>query len=430
VRAAALEAYAHQELPFEKLVAELRPVRDLSRNPLVQVMFVLQNTPMPVVNLPGVELVRGEIAEGPSNFDLTLSLAEVDGTLRGVFAYAVELFDESTVARLAEHFQTLLAGIVADPAQRSWELSLMTEQERQRVLSEWDATTVSTATVRRIFEGQADLSRLIDNAGRMFILGQNGEPVPIGVPGELHLEVPEVSRSDPRRPTVAMERLISHNLKPNICMCSFKTGYLARRLNDGTVRVIGKLESLVRSQGYRIDLREVESALSEHPEVEEATVTAQEDPWGDQRLVGYVVFRHDGTVPSWKLRSFLRATLPSYMVPGTFVALEALPLSPDGRVDRRALPTPDWDSAEHVAPDVGPLTSEEEVLSEIWADALKRDHVGITDDFFDMGGHSMLAIQVVSRIREILGMEISLRQFFETPTVSALAKRMSAAQDA
>ena len=154
----ALEAFAHQDMPFEKLVAELRPARDLSRNPLFQVMFVLQNTPMPTLKLPGLELKQLRIAETSSNFDLSLSLIESEGKLRGGFEYPPELFDESTISRLVGHFQTLLTGAVADPDRPVQALPILGDTERRLLLHDWNDTTVDLPlelTLTRLVQDQA-----------------------------------------------------------------------------------------------------------------------------------------------------------------------------------------------------------------------------------------------------------------------------------
>jgi amino acid adenylation domain-containing protein len=237
--------------------------------------------------------------------------------------------------------------------------------------------------------------------------------VPIGVPGELYVGGAGVARGYLNRPELTAERFVEDPFAPGRL---YRTGDRVRWMADGTLEYLGRLDEQVKIRGFRIELGEIEARLAEHPEVREAVVLAREDVPGDRRLVAYVV----GAVEADALRAHLRQSLPEYMVPGAFVALDALPLTANGKLDRKALPAPELASAEDRY--VAPRTPVEEVLAGIWAEVLRLERVGVTESFFDLGGHSLLATRLVSRVRVVFGVELALRALFEGPTVAELAK--------
>ncbi|HEV3050105.1 MAG TPA: condensation domain-containing protein, partial [Longimicrobium sp.] len=198
----------------------------------------------------------------------------------------------------------------------------------------------------------------------------------------------------------------------------YRTGDLVRYLTDGKIEFLGRADHQVKIRGFRIELGEIEVRLAELPEVREAVVVAREDVPGDRRLVAYVV----GAVEVDALRAHLRQSLPEYMVPGAFVVLDRLPLTANGKVDRKALPAPELASAQDRY--VAPRTPTEEVLAGIWAEVLRLERVGVEESFFELGGHSLLATRVVSRVRAVFGIELPLRALFEGPTVAELAVRV------
>jgi hypothetical protein len=197
----------------------------------------------------------------------------------------------------------------------------------------------------------------------------------------------------------------------------YRTGDLARWRPDGTIEFLGRTDFQVKVRGFRIELGEIEARLAEHAEVREAVVLAREDVPGDQRLVAYVV----GDADPESLRAHLSTALPEYMVPAAYVRLDALPLTPNGKLDRKALPAPEGDayaSREYEAP-VGKI---EVALAEIWTELLRVERVGRNDHFFELGAHSLLALQVVSRVRQMMDIELALAAVFEKPVLSALAE--------
>ena len=238
--------------------------------------------------------------------------------------------------------------------------------------------------------------------------------LPAGVPGELCLGGEGLARGYLNRPELTAEKFIPDPFAPDGRL--YRTGDLVRRRVDGELEFLGRIDHQVKVRGFRIELGEVEAALLTHPEVVETVVVAL-----DQRLVAYL----SPAVPA-DVKERLRARLPEHMVPAVFVGLPALPRTPNGKVDRKALPAPDLGSVP--ASQRTPGTQLEELVAEIWCDVLRLERIGPDDDFFALGGHSLLATQVVSRLREVCGVEIPLRRLFEAPTVAGIAARVEAAR--
>ncbi|WP_218080278.1 non-ribosomal peptide synthetase [Anthocerotibacter panamensis] len=250
----------------------------------------------------------------------------------------------------------------------------------------------------------------------LYILDAHLQPVPIGVAGELHIGGTPLAQGYWNQPQLTAQKFIPHPFRPQERL--YKTGDRARFLRDGTIAYLGRIDHQVKLRGLRIELGEIEALLREY--VREAVVLLREDAPGDKRLVAYVV----GASDSAQLRGLLQQKVPEYMVPGAFVFLEAMPLTPNGKVDRRALPAPAY--AGDMAEDGAPRTPVEELLVRLWAQVLGLPQVGIHDNFFALGGHSLLATQVIARVRETFGVEVPLRGLFEAPTIAAFAAYLPA----
>ncbi|HEX8904635.1 MAG TPA: phosphopantetheine-binding protein, partial [Longimicrobiaceae bacterium] len=238
---------------------------------------------------------------------------------------------------------------------------------------------------------------------------------PVGVPGELVIGGVPVARGYLGRPALTAEKFIPDPFGGRPGARLYRTGDKVRWRSDGVVEFLGRLDEQVKIRGFRIEPGEVAAALRRHLEVAECAVVAREDVPGSARLVAYVV----GDAEPDALREHLRRTLPEYMVPSAFVRLGALPLNPNGKLDRKALPAPDFTPSEETY--VAPRTPVEEALAEIWSDVLNVERVGVNDSFFELGGHSLLVMRVVSYVREIFGVELPLRTIFDAPTISQLA---------
>ncbi len=732
VRRTCLEAYAHQDLPFDRLVEELGPERDLSRSPLVQALLVLQNAPRRDAAFFGLDCQVVEVETRTAKFDLTLSLNMEGDGLAGWLEYSTDLFDASTIARLCGHFEMLLQGIAENPDQGIDELPLLTPPERRQILGawslgeEWDTSLPSNRCLHQLFEAQAaqtpnavavvggesqityaelntraehlsrdlrrrgvgpdtlvglcverspemvvallgilkaggayvpldpnypserlafmladaevsvlltqerlrdklpvsaaqivyldadgnpstgseektrryegseagptnlayvlytsgstgkpkgvaiehrsavaladwarrvfspedlamtlastslcfDLSvfeifvplslggtvRVVENAlaltasaeanditlintvpsamtellrtgsvpagvrvvnlageplpqklaqeiyrqtaavqsvfnlygpsedttystfarvvpgageappiGRpicgtqAYVLDGCGNPVPAGVPGELYLAGRGLARGYWKRPELTAEKFVPcpFGAEPDARM--YRTGDKARWLPDGALEYLGRLDYQVKLRGFRIELGEIEAVLASLPALRECAVMVREDTPGDPRLVAYLVLAAGERPEASDLRAFLKTRLPDYMIPAAFVFLDALPLTPNGKRNRQNLPPPERSHAASEKGYAAPRNSLEETLCGIWADVLKVECVDIHDSFFECGGHSLLAMQAISRVQAASGLRASLRLLFESPTPASFAAGLEGA---
>ncbi len=734
VRESSLEAYEHQDLPFEKLVEEIQPERNLSTSPLFQVMFVFQNAPRWSLTLPGVSLVPLKVDSETAKFDMLLSMSEHHQSLRATLQYNTDLFDGATITRLLAHLETLLNSLVEDPACRISDLPLLPTAERHQLLSEWNDTAAALPeadSVHELFEKQVtntpemiavafgaeqltyrqlnqradqlahrlrkfgvrsgisvgicmnrsvemmvallatlkaggayvpldptypkdrlsfmlndarvsvlltqdrlvkdlpenrarticldrdwqdtgaereenfdsgmprqDLAYLIYTSGstgrpkavamshralcnliawqirnftqwnpaktlqfaslsfdvsfqeifstwcsggtllliseevrwdaprllrflkeeaierlflprvalqqlaeatltegtipthlrevitageqlqitreiahlfdklkdctlqnqygpseshvvttyiltgssvswpalpaigrpiantNIFILDGYLNPVPTGVSGELYIGGVGLASGYFNRPDLTAEKFVPHPFSTDAGARFYRTGDLARYLPGGNIEFLGRIDDQVKIRGFRIELGEIETILAHHPSVKESVVVVRQDIPGDRRLVAYVVANEPSAASTSELRRFLKEKLPEYMIPSVFLFLEALPVTVNGKVDRRALPTPPQNRPELDESFSVPRSESEEILAGMWAEVLKLDSVGTHDNFFDLGGHSLLATQVMSRVRELFQVELPLRCLFERPTVAGLAQHV------
>ena len=267
-------------------------------------------------------------------------------------------------------------------------------------------------------EAQPSIGRPIVNS-EVYILDGQLQPVPVGVAGELCLGGAGLARGYLNRPELTAERFIPHPYSSRRGARLYRTGDVARFRADGEIEFLGRADEQVKVRGFRIELGEIESALREHVHVDECVVMARATD-GAQRLVGYVV-AEDGARPTTsELIAHLKTRLPEYMLPSAFVMLDEIPLTPNGKVDRRALPAPDASRPELKETFAAPGTHAEETLARIWADVLGLERVGIHDNFFELGGDSILSIQIIARASQA-GLQLSPKQMFQHQTVEELA---------
>nr|AAF17281.1 NosD [Nostoc sp. GSV224] len=255
---------------------------------------------------------------------------------------------------------------------------------------------------------------------QIYILDKYLQPVPVDVAGELHIGGVSLARGYLNRPELTQQRFIPNPFSTDPDSRLYKTGDLARYLPDGNIEYLGRIDNQVKVRGFRIELGEVEAVLSQHGDVEGCCIIAREDTPGDKRLVAYVV-AHQHCIPTIsELRQFMKAKLPEYMVPSTFVMLEEMPLTPSGKVDRRALPAPDLHSS-NSDKYVAPRNQVELELTQIWSRILKVDKVGVKDNFFDLGGHSLLTPYLMAQIKKQFGKDIAIASLYQNPTIEQLA---------
>jgi amino acid adenylation domain-containing protein len=290
--------------------------------------------------------------------------------------------------------------------------------------------TETTVHVTYRLLSQADLvhgtgsliGRAIPNL-QLYILDTHHRLVPIGVAGELYVGGLGLARGYWHQPALTAERFVPHPWSQEPGARLYRTGDLVRYHSDGDIEYLGRADQQVKVRGYRIELGEIETTLMRHPAVHEAVVLAREDIPGEKRLVAYAMREPSKMLVASELRSYLQEKLPDYMIPAFFVLLEAFPLTPNGKLDRRALPAPAKDELE--AHDwVAARAPVEEIVLAIYREILGVEQISIHDNFFDRGGHSLLAIQAISRIRAVTGVELTVRSLFETPSVAGLAKQI------
>ena len=733
VREVALGAYAHQDLPFEKLVEELQPKRDLSRNPLFQVFFSSQNIPPSELRLPGLKLGYVPVVNQTTQFDLSLRIVETPDALQGAFEYSTDLFEPESIERLERHFRQLLVGLSLDPQQPVCHVPLLDQSERLQLLGERNRTQFPSgvgACLHELFEAQVGrtpaeiavahegerltykelnsranqlarhlrgrgvsaevlvgilMERSVEmvvgalailkaggayvpldpgyprerlrlmiedagvglvvrggaagdwvtqdgvgavdvesewgeialesvedlgaeaagenlayviytsgstgrpkgvmishrgvvnfilstsrqpgceagdvllavttlsfdiavlelflplvNGGRVVVAGREatsdgrrlrdkiaevgptlmqatpatwrlllaagwtgsgrlkilcggealgrqlacellergaevwnlygptettvwssmlkvegtpaaegvvsiGRPLantelyvldpymqmlPVGVPGELYIGGAGLARGYWRGAAQTAERFVPNPFSPLPGARLYRTGDVARYLDNGNVQYVGRADSQVKLRGYRIETGEIEVALNQQPPVRESVVIMQEDAAGEKRLVGYVVTEVGAAFSATELRRRLKEMLPDYMIPPLLLEIEKLPLTPNGKVDRRALPSPQAQARPDLEETfVSPRTPVEETVAALWAQVLGLEQVGVNDNFFALGGHSLLATQVISRVQGFFELEVPLRSLFEAPTVGEFARAIEEAQN-
>lgn len=271
------------------------------------------------------------------------------------------------------------------------------------------------------------IGRAIDNT-QVYLLDAHYQPVPIGVTGELWVGVADEVRGYLDRPELTAAKFIPNPLEPKTTARLYRTGDLARYLPDGHIEYLGRSDGQVKVRGFRIELGEIEATIGRFPATSEAVAIVREDVPGDRRLVAYVTLkdRQDGTIA--ELKTFLKQKLPEHSIPTVFVTLDALPLTPSGKVDRRALPIPDASRRDLDASYVAPTTPMETQIVQVWGEILKLDKIGIHDNFFELGGYSLLGTQAIARLRQLFGVDLALRVLFELPTVAELANRVATLQ--
>ncbi|MEH2157011.1 non-ribosomal peptide synthetase, partial [Nostoc sp.] len=283
-------------------------------------------------------------------------------------------------------------------------------------------TTSGLVVAKKQDQTLPSIGRPIDNT-YIYILDKYLQPVPIGVPGELHIGGAGLARGYLNRSELTQEKFIPNPFGGSRGAGErlYKTSDLTRYLPDGNIEYLGRIDNQIKIRGFRIELGEIEAILSQHPGVRENVVVTREDIPGEKRLVAYFVPQLQQTPTTNELRIFLKEKLPQYMVPSAFVSLECLPLTPNGKVDRKALPVPDSHNTQLAVSFVAPRTFVEKVLADIWANVLHLKQVGVLDNFFDLGGHSLSTIGVMSQINETFQINLPLRHLFTAPTIAELA---------
>jgi amino acid adenylation domain-containing protein len=286
--------------------------------------------------------------------------------------------------------------------------------------------TTVWSTLDRTLPGQPiTVGRPIANT-QIYILDAYGQPLPIGVPGELYIGGDGVARGYLNRPELTQEKFLPDPFSQHPEARMYRTGDLARWRPDGRIEFLGRIDHQVKLRGFRIELGEIENVLTQHPAIRQAVVLAREDTPGDKRLAAYLTVHPNAAAPTVsELRAFLQTQLPEYMLPAVFTTLEAFPLTPNGKVDRRALPAPETSRPELANNFVAPRNETERMLAGIWQEALKLEQVGVDDNFFELGGHSLLVVQIHQQILLHFQTDLTIAQMFQFPTIRSLAQHLS-----
>lgn len=258
---------------------------------------------------------------------------------------------------------------------------------------------------------------------QIFILDSYRQLVPVGIPGELCIGGDGVTEGYYNRPELTAEKFIDNPFSDEANRNLYSTGDLAYYRNDGTIEFLGRLDHQVKIRGYRIELGEIETVLSSHKEISEAVVIAREDTPGDVRLVAYVIPQKDSLTDIEEIRNFIKGKLPEYMVPSQYLTIESFPLTPNGKIDRKAFPAPSESKSFAIHKDyVMPSNELEVTIASVWQDLLKLPKIGTNDNFFDSGGHSLLAVQLHARLKQLIDPELTLIDIFTYPTIISLVE--------
>jgi surfactin family lipopeptide synthetase A len=302
----------------------------------------------------------------------------------------------------------------------------LANQLLQRAASVWNVygpteTTIwSTLSKLEAEQSAVSIGRPIGNT-EIFILDKMLQPVPILVAGELHIGGDGLARGYLKRPDLTAEKFIVHPLNPDPKARLYKTGDLVRYLPNGNIEFLGRIDHQVKIRGFRIELGEIETVLRQHPGINETVVVAREDTPGDKRVVAYFVPTGDTAPATAELRAFLKEKLPEYMLPSVFVTLKSMPLTPNGKIDRRALPIPGQADLTPTGTFAAPKDVVESRLAQIWESVLGVRPIGVRDDYFELGGHSLLAVKLMNRIEEAFGKNLPMATLLQAPTIEQLA---------
>ena len=378
-------------------------------------------------------VVRKDIVLSPQNFATYIRTNEVSIlVLTSTLFHLLAGFVPQAFSNLR---YLLVGGEAVDP---KWAKEVLKQGPPQQLLNAYgptESTFLSSTYLIQSVSNKATnipIGRPISNT-QIYILDRYLQPVPIGVPGELHVGGDGLADGYINLPELTKEKFIPNPFSEESGDHLYKTGDLARYLSDGNVEFLGRIDDLVKIRGFRVELGEIEAILAQHPAVEKAVVIVREDIPGDKRLIAYIINNKNLSqdtnskfqIPD-QLSNFLKQKLPDYMLPSAFISLSTLPMTPNGKVDRRALPTPDQSQSvlSLARAFASPHSSIEKQLAKIWAEILNLEQVSIYDDFFDFGGHSLLITQLLFRVREVFEVDLPLQSFFKAPTIANLAQNI------
>lgn len=372
------------------------------------------------------ESVRRESAGEPADYSIPGLMRRHEVThLQCTPSMAGLLFLDERTQQAFGRLKVLMIGGEAFPMALAEKLRPMVKGDILNMYGPTE-TTVWSSTYQVAPEAtRLPVGRPIANT-QLYIVDANLQPVPIGTTGELLIGGAGVARGYLGRPELTAQRFIANPFRGDGTERLYRTGDLARWLANGEVEILGRIDQQIKMRGHRVELGEIETLLNEHPGVRESAVVAREAGNGGPRLVAYAVLRNGHHLSRPQLRQYAQAHLPEHMVPAQIVFLTALPHTPNQKVDRQALPAPEVEVAETEIDFEPPATAVEQTLAALWSELLGVSRVGRRDNFFEAGGHSLLAMQFVSQVRGRFGVDLPLKNLFERPTIAGLAETIDA----
>ncbi|MEO0538403.1 MAG: amino acid adenylation domain-containing protein [Cyanobacteria bacterium P01_A01_bin.123] len=348
--------------------------------------------------------------------------------LKIVPSHLAALLTSSEMQSILPRQRLILGGEAA-----SWSLIEQIQQQAPncQIINHYGPTETTVGVLTYPVNGQSNkpvcktvpLGRPLSNT-QAYVLDKHLHPLPIGVPGELYIGGASLAQGYLNRPELTAERFITNPFTNEPRARLYKTGDLVRYLPDGNLEFLGRTDNQVKIRGFRIELEEIEALLNQHPGVRQSVVSVWEDQ-GNKRLVAHIVPNKQQQPSVSDLRIFLREKRPEYMTPGAFVFLNALPLRPNGKIDRQSLPAPNQTRPELAETFVAPRNELEQTLASIWQETLQVERVGVNDNFFELGGHSLLIVQIYSKLYGVFEREVSITDLFKYPTISTLAGYLS-----
>lgn len=428
-RDTSLQAYAHQDLPFEKLVEALQPDRDLRRQPLVQVMLAFQNAPLPELELGELKLEPLDVESERARFDFTIEIQPIADGWRVAMEYNTDIFDGTTIERFSAHYRHLLKAAVANPEVPVSELEILTEEERYQ-LEGWSGSATQYNTelpLHELFQVISDPAHstpevLSPASGiRLYVLDSHGKMVPIGAPGEIYAGGDSMVRGYAGSPQLTAEKFIPDWLSGTPGARLYKSGELARWRTNGILEPLGRVDRQLEIRGVCFDPADVESALCRHATIREVAVLARPNQEGQKRLIAYAVPSGNLRPDLAELQTYLEKHLAAAMIPEALVWLESLPVTKKGKLDLRALPDPEV-AAQKSLGLVPPRNPAETRIAGIWSEVLGRTGFGVFDNFFDVGGTSLQVVLVVSKLRQAFSQQIPVTTLFAYPTIASMAE--------